>query len=178
METGFEKFSQSKIRGAARLIFATVGSSKTPFDRMVRAVDHLASKISEQVIIQRGVATYKPKAARYFDFCNSEQITSLVTGASTVIAHAGFGIISECIRQQKRLILIPREHRYSDAEGIQIELAEYLAENVTGIVCVTDGSKLLDSLNQVSKINPQYRFKTNIPAMVKNYIDEKLRFYN
>lgn len=156
------------------MIFATVGSSKTPFDRMVKAVDDLASKIAEDVIIQRGVAAFKPKAASFFDFCNSEKIISLIRAANVVIAHAGFGIITECIKHQKRLILIPREHRYGDAEGIQTELAEYLAKNVAGIICVRDVNKLFDSLNQVSKIQPQYRFKTKIPAMVKSYIDRKL----
>lgn len=155
------------------MILATVGSSKTPFDRMVKAVDELAATISEPVIIQRGAATYEPRYARYFDFCVAEELLALINTATVVIAHAGFGVIAECLRYQKRLILIPRQHRFGDAEGIQIELAEYLAENVPGIVCVTEVNKLADALSQLSDEFPRYHFKTTIPALVNSYISKK-----
>ena len=156
------------------MIFASVGTNGLAFDRFVIAIDKLARLTSEDVLIQIGNSNYKPKIAKYFDYCPRNKLLTYIKLSRVVIAQAGFGIIGDCIRQNKPLILIPRERKFGEAVDKQIELAEYLAKNVAGIICVTDVSQLPEVLNQVSKIHPQYRFKTKIPAMVKSYIDNKL----
>ena len=174
MEASFEKLSQSQVWGTANLIFATVGSSKTPFDRLVKAVDDIAKQVSEEVVIQIGAAKISPRFATYFDYCDSDKMASLIELANIVISHAGFGIIADCIRMSKRLVLIPREHCFRDAEGNQVELAEYIAENSKGIICIRDVTRLPDVLDQVKKITPNYQFTTRIPNMIQNFIDRKL----
>ena len=174
MAAGTQEFSPGKIRGTAILIFAAVGSSQTPFDRLVKAVDQLASQVAEEVMIQIGVSRYQPKVAKYFRFCDAEKMTALLQQAEIVIAHAGFGIITDCIRLNKSLILIPREHRFGDAEGNQLELAEHLARMKKGVICVRDESNLSAALNQVKKITPRYQFTNNIPAMIENFIEQRL----
>lgn len=156
------------------MIFATVGSSSKPFDRMVAAVDNLASRVAEGIIIQKGVSRYEPKIAKYFDFCDSEKMASLIKEANVVISHAGFGMIADCIRFHKPLILIPREHRFGDAEGNQVELAEYLAENTRGIICIRDVKQLLNAFNQIKNTIPNYQFSSRIPELVQNFIDRRL----
>lgn len=156
------------------MIFATVGSSQTPFDRLVKAVDDLATIITETVIIQSGVSHYRPLQAQYFDFCDSDQMASFLRDANVVIAHAGFGVITDCIRLKKPMILIPREHQFGDAEGIQVELAEYLAQNTRGIVCIRDVKNLPQALSQINKINPLYQFTNQIPELIQNFIDRRL----
>jgi UDP-N-acetylglucosamine transferase subunit ALG13 len=79
------------------LIFATVGTCHKSFDRFIRAIDHLATKLSEEVIIQIGISNYVPENAKYFNFCNYKKMSELIEQANTIIAHAGFGIIGECI---------------------------------------------------------------------------------
>ena len=156
------------------MIFATVGSSQTPFDRLVKAVDHLAEKLTEPVIIQRGASRYKPMKAQYFDFCDSFKMAELLQEADVVVAHAGFGVVTDCIRLKKPMILIPREHRFGDAEGIQVELAEYLAQNNNGILCIREVKNLSSALNQVKNINPDYKFTNRIPELIQNFIDRRL----
>jgi UDP-N-acetylglucosamine transferase subunit ALG13 len=148
------------------LIFATVGSSQTPFDRLVKAVDHLTEKLTEPVI--------NPMKAQYFDFCDSFKMAELLQEADVVVAHAGFGVISDCIRLKKSMILVPREHRFGDAEGIQVELAEYLAQNNNGILCIREVKNLSSALNQVKNINPDYKFTNRIPELIQNFIDRRL----
>lgn len=154
------------------MIFAAVGSSQTPFDRLVKAVDDLASRIDEVVIIQKGATPYRPQYARFFDFCEPHRMRSLIHEASVVISHAGFGIISEGTRLQKRMILVPREHRFGDAEGNQVELAEYLAAQMGGIFCLKDVSQLYSTLLNIRKVSPCYQFKSNIPQLVLEFIDQ------
>jgi len=153
------------------LIFATVGSSQTPFERLVKAVDELAKKLSEIVVIQIGASKYFPETAEYFDFCDSAEMVSLIKAANIVIAHAGFGIITDCIRMKKRMILIPREHRFGDAEGNQVELAEHLAKTVRGIMCVRDVTLLKNAFEEIKNIALCYQFTNKIPELVQNFID-------
>jgi len=155
------------------LIFATVGSSQTPFDRLVRAVDKLAEQLTEEVVIQKGSSSYQPKAARAFDFCDPEKMASLIQQAGIVISHAGFGIIADCIRFEKRLILVPREHRFGDAEGIQIELAEYLAKTTPGVLCVRDVAKLPEAIEQIKKRIPRYQFANKIPELIQKFLAQR-----
>lgn len=157
------------------MIFAAVGSSQTPFERLVKAVDELASRIDEAVIIQKGSAVYMPQHAEFFDFCDPQRMRSLIHDASVLICHAGFGIISHGIRFQKRMILVPREHRFGDAEGNQVELADHLAAQARGIVCLKNVSQLYATLINIRKISPCYQFKNNIPQLVLEFIDQKFR---
>ncbi|MDZ7263402.1 MAG: hypothetical protein ONB16_02375 [candidate division KSB1 bacterium] len=155
------------------MIFAAVGSSQTPFDRLVRAVDDLASRIDEEVIIQKGATPYQPQHAQFFDYCEPKRMQSLIHEASVLIAHAGFGIVGDGIRYQKRMILIPREHRFGDAEGNQVELAEHLAAQAIGIFCLKEVSQLYSTWMNIKKVNPCYQFKNSIQQLVLEFIDQK-----
>ena len=174
MEARLEKFPKSQVWGTANLIFATVGSSKTPFERLVKAVDDIAEQTLEEVVIQIGAAKKLPRCAKYFEFCDSERMIDLIERANVVISHAGFGIIADCIRMNKRLVLIPREHRFGDAEGNQVELAQYISQSSKGIICIRDVGRLPDALDRVRRITPNYQFTTRIPKMIQNFIDRKL----
>lgn len=171
MEASFKKISQSYLWGASILIFATVGSSETPFNRLVAGVDKLAAQIDEAVKIQIGASTYIPSDVSYFDFCDAATMESLIKQARIIIAHAGFGVIANCIRLKKPMILVPREHRFAEAEGIQTELAEYLARTTRGIFCVRKVDQLKTVVDQISNIKPNYHFKTSIPQLIQNFID-------
>ena len=157
------------------MIFATVGTSDKSFERFIKAVDDLAATISEEIIIQRGFATYIPKNAKYFNFCPPTQMTSLIYQANIIISHAGFGIIGECISKKKRLILIPREKKFNEAVDNQVELAEYLAQTTKGILCIRDVNQLKSAFDQIDKITPDYQFVNRIPELIQNFIDRRLR---
>jgi len=172
--TGIEKFPEGCLWRAVVLIFASVGTNQLHFDRFVKGVDNLASQITEEVVIQIGYCLYRPRYARYFEFCEFRKMLSFVKKASIVVAHAGFGIIGECIRCNKGLVLVPREYRFGEAVDNQVELAEYLAEHAESIICVRDVSKLREAVEIIKKITPCYNFKTMIPEIIRDFVNRKL----
>ncbi len=174
MATCIEKFPEGCLWRAVVLIFASVGTSQLHFDRFVEGVDNLASQVTKEVVIQIGHCPYRPRYARYFEFCESGKMLSFIKKASIVVAHAGFGIIGECIRCNKGLVLVPREYRFGDAEGNQVELAEYLAERAESIICVRDVSKLGEAIEIIKKVKPCYDFKTTIPETIRDFVNRKL----
>jgi len=118
---------EGRRRRAVAVILATVGTTELPFDRLVRAVDDLASRAKEPVLIQIGHSTYEPRHAQWFRFDTAERMRALITLADVVVTHGGFAIISDCLRANKRIVACPRLGELGEAVNPQRELAAYLA---------------------------------------------------
>jgi len=144
------------------------------FDRLIKQVDQLALTIAQKFIIQKGFSPYVPKNADYFDFESRENMLELINSAEIVITHAGFGIMGDCIKSHKRIIVVPREKKYNESVNPQLELAEYLATTTTGIICVREVDQLRTAIIQALKITPNYQFTNNIPQLIQNFIDRKM----
>jgi len=156
------------------LIFVSSGTQSKPFNRLIEAVDRLASNHEEKIIAQIGHATYLPQQIEYFRFCTQEEMLSYIDKARLIISQAGFGIIGNAIRSNKPMILVPREKKYSEAVDKQYELAEYLAKNNESIICVRNVSRLFDAIKSLKNIPIRYDYKTKIPELIDNFIDKKI----
>ena len=174
MATCIEKLPEGSIWRAIVLIFASVGTNQLHFDRFVKEVDNLASQVTEKVVMQIGYCLYRPRYARYFEFCDFGKMSWFIKKASIVVAHAGIGVIGECVRCNKGLVLVPREYRFREAVDNQVELAEYLAERAESIICVRDVSKLRKAVEIIKKITPCYNFETMIPEIIRDFVNRKL----
>ena len=150
-----------------------MGTCELSFDRFIKAVDDLSEATGEEIIIQTGYSRYRPRFSEYFDFCDSEKMILMIKNANIVIAHAGCGIIGDCIKNNKRLILIPREHRYKESVDKQNELAEYVAKTTEKIIFIRDVSKLVEAVSKIRNMQPEYLFETKIPELVRDFIYEK-----
>ena len=51
------------------MIFASVGSSTIPFDRLVRALEGVET--DEDLVVQTGVSTVRPRRAKVVDYLGS-----------------------------------------------------------------------------------------------------------
>jgi beta-1,4-N-acetylglucosaminyltransferase len=88
------------------MIFAAVGT--THFDELVVAIDRIAPKLNEEVIIQAGNYKYVPKNCKYFNF--DDDLLKYYNKASIVISHGGAGIIFEVLNLGKKLISVENPH--------------------------------------------------------------------
>lgn len=66
------------------MIFVTVGTHEQPFNRLIQRVDEL-----NDVIIQTGFSTYKPKYCRWSKLIPYQQMVKNVADARIVITHGG-----------------------------------------------------------------------------------------
>ena len=95
--------SKSNLCRGAILIFISVGTTYR-FEPLVKAIDQIAPKIKEKIIIQTGRSRYKPKNCGYFRFKPS--LSPYIKKASLVIAHGGAGTTYEVLKSGKKLISI------------------------------------------------------------------------
>jgi UDP-N-acetylglucosamine transferase subunit ALG13 len=98
------------------------------FDRLIKKMDEIAGEINEQVIIQTGVSHYLPKNTKYFKYLNDNQFQYLVKKANIIVAHGGAGTILNVLKNNKKVIVVPRLKRFNEnIDDHQIELASVLS---------------------------------------------------
>jgi len=73
------------------MIFVTVGTHEQPFNRLIQKVDELKRDgvIKDDVIIQTGFSTYKPKYCQWSKLISYQQMVKNVADARIVITHGG-----------------------------------------------------------------------------------------
>lgn len=93
------------------MILVVLGTQKFQFNRLLKMVDNLVSeeKISDIVVGQIGHSTYLPKNFGYQDFFDSIQFNKLVAEADIIITHGGVGSISTALKNNKKVVVVPRQ---------------------------------------------------------------------
>jgi UDP-N-acetylglucosamine transferase subunit ALG13 len=95
------------------MIFVTVGSSKIPFDRLLRAVD--AAEFDEPLVVQHGASAVRPYGAECVDYLDHGRFVELVRDARVVVTHAGVGSIMTALGEGKRPVAVPRRASLDEA---------------------------------------------------------------
>ena len=133
------------------MILVTVGTHILGFDRLVKKMDDIASKINEEVIIQIGHTSYKPKYAKYFEFKNYQDMEQLIKGARVIVTHGGAGTILTALTEGKTVISVPRLKEYNEVlVDHQLDLVYTLA-NQKRIIAVYNLDLLEKTLNDGDK---------------------------
>ena len=133
------------------MILVSVGTHVRGFERLVRQMDDIASKIEEEVIIQIGNTEYKPQHATYFTFKSYQEMELLIKNARVIVCHGGAGTILLALKQGKTVISVPRLKEYNEVlVDHQLDLVYTLA-NEKRIIAVYN----LDLLEKALNIDPK-----------------------
>ena len=97
------------------MIFLTVGI-QFPFDRLVKAVDEALGKglIDEELFAQIGETSYKPRNFESAASLEKKLFDKYVMQASGIIGHAGMGVITMALSNDKPLLVMPRLRRHRE----------------------------------------------------------------
>ena len=165
-----EALPKSCSGGTTVVIFATVGTTELPFNRLVKAIDDLARASTETFVIQIGHSTYEPQYAQWFCFDTLARMQEWIAQADLVITHGGFGIISDCVRARKRIVACPRLAEFGEAVNPQRELVTHLAEQGT-LVALEDVADLAVAIEQARRMTiVGWTVKSRIPELIAQYV--------
>lgn len=132
------------------MIFVTVGTHTSGFDRLVRAVDGYAARTDEPVVIQLGSSTYEPRHAQWFRLAAPEEIERLMGEARVIVTHAGAGSVLQALDHRKPLVLVPRLKAHGEhMDDHQLELGEVLARR-SGVAVLEDMADLPRIMSEIS----------------------------
>lgn len=143
------------------MIFVTVGMGVS--EEIVRKVDEIAPKLSDNVLILLGETKYAPKNCKYIRSVPS--IVPFVKKARLVIAHGGAGTLFECLHNNARVIAIAKKH----AANHQTDIINKLSNEGYIIKCET-----LDSLESCilnnKKLKRYEQPRCDIPKLVSDFL--------
>ena len=119
------------------MIFVSVGTHETPFDRLLQAVSDI--DVDEELVVQHGLSAIRCAGSVEFDYLPFDRVLDYVREARAIVTHAGVGSVMLALANGKRPIVMARRHRFGEAvDDHQVELADRLAK--AGLVSVIEGS--------------------------------------
>jgi UDP-N-acetylglucosamine transferase subunit ALG13 len=155
------------------MIFLTVGT-QFPFDRLVKAVDEGVERgfIKDEIYAQIGKSHYEPRNFDYVEFLQKDQFDNYVRNSTCLISHAGMGIITLALDNDKPLLVMPRLKKYHEVvNDHQLAIAKRFSE-LGHILVAYDAEDLLDGVHRLKNFVPKERIAT--PCTVANRIAQFL----
>ena len=152
------------------MIFVTVGMHSAGFERLIKKMDEIAGKISEEVIIQKGHTRYEPKEAKFFDFVAEKELKQLCHEARIVVTHGAMSMI-DALQQGCMVIAVPRLKDYGEIiDDHQLFLVQALEQRgwVKGVYDLDDIEAAMQSTMTVPAIEPDGRLITAL----RTYLDK------
>lgn len=157
------------------MIFITVGSQKFQFNRLLKEIDVLIENkiIKEEVFAQIGYSDYIPKNFKYVDFLNQEEFNLKIKESSLVITHAGTGVIINALKNDKKVIGVPRLSKFNEhVDDHQIQLIDEFT-SLNFIEGVYEMNDLSDKIRKVKskKYNKYVSNTEQILESINNFIE-------
>jgi len=155
------------------MIFVTVATHFLGFERLIKEIDKIASKIDEQVIAQIGSTKYIPRNMQYFTYIDEEKLEELYENSRIIITHAGAGTILKILKYKKPMIIVPRMKKFNEhVDDHQLELADALRNQNNAIVVYEIGD-LEEALKKIDTIN-YIKIDQNktLVSFLKGYIEK------
>lgn len=98
------------------MILVTLGTQDKSFKRLLDAIEREieVGVIKEQVIVQAGFTKYDSKNMLIFDLIPMDEFNKLVSECRLLITHAGVGSILTGLKNNKKIIAVPRLSKYHE----------------------------------------------------------------
>ena len=145
------------------MIFVTLGSQDKQFKRLVKKVNQLVKDgiIKEKVVVQAGCTKFRTDKLKMLDYLSIEDFQKYVQQSNVIITHGGVGSILDALKNQKKVIAVPRSPKYDEiANDHQEQIIEKFAEQKYLLSCL-DVEKLDEALKQVDSFKPKKYISNN-----------------
>lgn len=149
------------------MIFATVGTHRVPFPRMLSAL----SEVDDEVVVQYGCSPRPSGFAWAEPYMPHDVVLALLERARGVVTHAGVGSVLCALEAGHTPVVVPRMAKLGEhVDDHQSELARAL-EARGDVVVLWDASGLADALRRAGARGPRRALVTNgLHAAVRELI--------
>lgn len=125
------------------MIFVTVGTHEQQFNRLIEYMDKWAVQHDEEVVIQSGYSTYKPKHCEFQKLYAYQEMMEFVNKARIVITHGGPSSFIMPLQIGKTPIVVPREKKFDEhVNDHQLTFSKAVADRMGTIIVVEDLNEL------------------------------------
>ncbi|MEM5011284.1 PssE/Cps14G family polysaccharide biosynthesis glycosyltransferase [Niallia taxi] len=155
-------------------VLVTIGSmAEKKFTRLFNIIEELCEENilkGSEVVAQVGFDNYKPKNFKAFDMLADEEFKRLINESDLIIAHAGTGTVTSCLKKDKKVIIFPRMAQFDEHyDDHQLELAELFTKH-NHVLCAKNKEELIECINKLDYFVPN-KFISNNKKINKMIID-------
>ena len=155
------------------MVFVTLGTQDKEFKRLLDMVNDAINSglINDEVIVQAGYTKYESNNMKIFDYTTNEEMLNYINKANYIITHGGVGTIFNCLKNNKKIIAVPRLAKYKEHHNNhQLEVVKEFSQNGY----ILDGSNLVDAINKIDEFIPNKYESNNINFISKleDYINK------
>lgn len=159
------------------MIFVILGTQDKSFDRLLNAIDKQIDNgnIKEKVIVQAGSTVYKSKNMKIYDLLSIKKFNKYIEESDFIITHGGVGSILDGLKNNKKIIAIPRLSEYNEHENNHQEqiINEFVKQKY--ILTCSDLDKLDKTLKKIKNFEPKKYIGNNDKMIntIEKYIDKQ-----
>ena len=113
------------------MILVLLGTQHNSFERLLNEIEKCIEKniIKDKVIVQAGFTKFESKKMEIFSMKSIEEINKLIKDADLIITHGGVGSITTALKNEKKVIAVPRLKKYGEhVNDHQLQIVETLSE--------------------------------------------------
>lgn len=150
------------------MILVTLGTQNNSFHRLLEEVQKCIDKkvIAEKVVVQAGGTEFKSNDMEILKLISSRQMNKLIKQASFIITHGGVGSIVTALKMGKKVIAVPRYHKYDEhVNDHQLQIVQTFDGQgfIKGICDVCDLESAIKSLESFEPA----KFVSNTENIIK-----------
>lgn len=98
------------------MILVSLGTQDKQFYRLLKIVENAIKKgiIKDNVVVQSGATEFSSELMDIRSFISLDELDKLIKKADLVVCHGGVGIITNSLRQNKKVFAMPRLEKYNE----------------------------------------------------------------
>ena len=160
------------------MILVTLGTQDKSFHRLLEELDKLIADkiIKDKVIVQAGHTKYESNNMEIIDFIPIEDFNDLIKKADVLITHGGVGSIMTGLKNNKKVIAVPRLKEYKEhTNNHQLQIIKNFDDNGY-IIGIDDVSKIKEAYLKLKDFKPKEIKNSNkkMKKIINDYIKENL----
>ncbi|MBP3194018.1 PssE/Cps14G family polysaccharide biosynthesis glycosyltransferase [Natronogracilivirga saccharolytica] len=137
--------------------FVTIGTGKSGFYRLLKHVEQAINNnlLRTDSTIQIGGSDYIPKSGNIVRYLNEDEYFKEQVDAEIIISHGGTGSITSALKLKKKVIVVPRLHKFNEhLDDHQLEITRVF-EKKGYIMAVYDIGKLDNVISNIHYFQPE-----------------------
>lgn len=158
------------------MVLVLLGTQNNSFERLLKEVEKCIEQniISEEVIVQAGFTKFKSDKMKILDMVSIEELQKLISKADLIITHGGVGSITTSLKNNKKIIAVPRLKKYGEhVNDHQLQIVESFENNgyLKKVIEIEDLSKAIQDIKDF--VPNKFESNTNnIIRIIEEYIDK------
>lgn len=157
------------------MILVLLGTGQYSFERLLKGVENCIQQniIKDEVVVQAGSTKFETNQMKIFEMISIEELQKLILKADLIITHGGVGSITTALKNNKKIIAVPRLKKFEEvANDHQLQIVESFEEQgyLKKVIEIEELPKVIQEIENFVP-NKFISNTENIIKIIENFIE-------